>query len=198
MEFLSNTRTTSECSVISTSWSSALCAVTECPCFTHILKASLCRATHLVLSLVQREYSFSPYIHFTHTVSLAFSLTHSVLSICTCDLTIHFILTDTFEPAQRNRFETLTKEKHQFHLKAQDFLYMWYISQSSCNSNFVLLRSTVEHGGQNGTVTFKVEKYEKCHRLGKKEESPATMTGCLLWWETERGCTFQPWPYTER
>lgn len=179
---------------MSTSWSSALCAVTERPCFIHVAESIPLYSHSACTELVQRECTFSLCIHFTHTMSLAFSLTHPVLS--TALVTWRFIPSCLLHSSQHKEiaFETLTKKHISFTWKHKIFLFMWYISQSSCNSNFVLLRSTVEHKGQNGTVTFKVEKYEKCHSLGKKEESPATMTGCLLWWETEWGCTFQPWP----
>lgn len=53
------------------------CAFCHCLVLSTQLKASLCRATHLAPSLVQREYIFSPYIHFTYCMQqLLLSLTH--------------------------------------------------------------------------------------------------------------------------
>lgn len=112
---------------------------------------------------------FYSYIYFTHTMSLtrplSFSHTHSVLSaaLVTWSFTPSWLLhvPQYKEIASKARWRNISASPE------STIFFCSYISQHSCNSNFVLLRRTMEHGDQSSVVTFKVEKWENRHRLGK-------------------------------
>lgn len=84
-----------------------------------LLKAFLCRTSHLVLRQVQREYEDLLFLHLFHTYNVSDSaslfLSHTFCPVrCTCDLIIHSILTVTCAPVQRNCFKSSMKKHISF------------------------------------------------------------------------------------